>query len=503
MEECASTAAASGASSQDDPAPRLPTEICGRIIDHVAAGLNLHYTSLAGNPALLALQSCALVCRDWYFHTWYHLRQRVHLRDRNDVRSLSRTLHERPRLRGVVQQVVISGHTPRQRSPIQHLGTFSAMLAGKLPELSRISIEDAEWPVGLMRVEDFGYLAAFHLVHTLDIANVTVSSIAQLARLISALPALRELYCVNVDCSQKHPVSPVSLPLNCASLEFLDVRWVAPAVEDLLVRISQASRLRKLYFGVDGDYTSSSAGSRTQALLDASAASVEVLTLWIAPASSVDSHTVGSTVERHFNLSRHEMLWRLHICLYHPFVAWSWIPHMVSRIHSDHLMAISVLFFIHADHASANLDGAVTMMEEDGTLVRLDDILQADCFADIASGGICLGFDHDGIDWLPVVKLFDSESSFREQCGRRDELVRRKMPRCNGRRILTYVLHWVRCNGRDALSSLLSIVHSFEEHENWCYNMNEIHEATQHQKAKTGVEVQSEDDAAHAPDTSG
>ncbi|TFY61168.1 hypothetical protein EVJ58_g4685 [Rhodofomes roseus] len=170
------------------------------------------------------------------------------------------------------------------------------MLAGKLPELLTITIQDAEWTIGLMRVEDFGYLAAFHLVHTLDITNVTVSSIAQLARLISALPAMRHLYCVNVDCSQKHPVSPVSLPLNSANLEVLDVRWVAPAVEDLLVRISQASQLRTLEFGVDGDFTSSSAGSRTQALLDASAASVEVLVLWIDLGSSVDSHTVDSTV---------------------------------------------------------------------------------------------------------------------------------------------------------------------------------------------------------------
>ncbi|KAH9841040.1 uncharacterized protein C8Q71DRAFT_435315 [Rhodofomes roseus] len=165
-------------------------------------------------------------------------------------------------------------------------------------------------------------------------------------------------------------------------------------------------------------------------------------------------------------------------------------------------MAISVIFLSRAGHVATDLDGAVTMMEEDGILVRLDDILQADCFADIASGGICLGFDHDRIDWLPLVKLFDSKSSFREQCGRWDELVRRRMPRCNGRRILTYVLHWVRFNGRDTLSSLLSIVYNLEEHHNWRLNMEQIHEATEHRKAKPGVEVQREDDAEHASDTS-
>ncbi|KAH9834217.1 uncharacterized protein C8Q71DRAFT_813365, partial [Rhodofomes roseus] len=184
-------------SPQDAPAPRLPTEVCGRIIDHLAAGLDLFFrnTSTNANPHLLSLQSCALVCRDWYFYTWYHLRRRVHFRDRNDVRSLSRTLRERPRLRGVVEHVIISGHTSDQRSLIQHLGTFAATFAGKLPKFSLMTIEDAEWTVGSIRMEDIGYLATFHLVHTLYIVNVTVPSIAQLARLISALPGLTDLVC--------------------------------------------------------------------------------------------------------------------------------------------------------------------------------------------------------------------------------------------------------------------------------------------------------------------
>ncbi|KAH9836773.1 uncharacterized protein C8Q71DRAFT_58849 [Rhodofomes roseus] len=213
MEEGTSKMTASGASPQDDPAPRLPTEVCARIIVHVAAGLDLGHRKLARNPDLLALRSCALVCRDWYFHTWYHLRRRVHLRHRNDVLSLSRTLRERPRLRGFVQQVIISGHPSRQHlAVIQHLGMFAAMLAGKLPELSMIIIKDAQWTFGFMRMKDIRYLATFHLIHTLTIVNVTVWSIAQLAQLISALPGLGCLYCLNVNYAQKHPVSPVSLP---------------------------------------------------------------------------------------------------------------------------------------------------------------------------------------------------------------------------------------------------------------------------------------------------
>ncbi|KAH9836774.1 uncharacterized protein C8Q71DRAFT_58873 [Rhodofomes roseus] len=487
MEEGALTrTTASGASSRDDPAPRLPTEICGRIIDQLAAELFLGHISVTGNPNLLALRSCALVCRDWYFHTWYHLRQRIHLRGRNDVLSLSRTLRERPRLRGVVQQVVISGHSASdERSVIQHLGTFAAMLSGKLPELLMISITDAEWTVGSMRMQCFECLTAFRLVHTLAITNVTVPSIAQLARLISALPGLGTLWCDGVECSQKHPVSPVSLPVNSAHLEQLDVRWVAPAIQDLLVRISQVSRLRKLVLAVVGDLHPSSRGSRSQALLDASAGSMEVFTLYIDPDSSMDSDTVDSTVvEQHLNLSSHASLWRLQIYLRHPFVAWSWIPHIVSRIPSKYLASMSVIFFIRAAHAADDLDGALTMMEEDGILVQLDDTLQAEYFADIAPGGICLGFDDADNDWTSPEELFGTESSFRERHNRWDELIRRKMPRCNVRGILT-------------------TVYSFEEETKWRSNMDEFHEARQNQESKTGVEVQREDDAEHAPDSSG
>ncbi|KAH9841116.1 uncharacterized protein C8Q71DRAFT_439540 [Rhodofomes roseus] len=482
MKEGVSTGtAAFGGSPQDAPAPRLPTEICGRIIDHVAAGLDIVYSVLDGNPHLLALQSCALVCRDWYYHTWYHLRQRVHLRDRDDIRLLSRTLRDRPRLRGVVQQVVISGHA--QQSVVQHLELFTAMLAGKLPALSRIAIEDVEWTVGSMRMEGFGYLATFNLVHTLEITDVTVPSIAQLARLISALHGLSFLRFFGVDCSQNPPASLVSLPLNSANLESLEVRWAAPAVEDFLVRIIQeASRVHYLAFGVDGNVDIFSMGSRSQTLLDASAASVEALKL-IIPNILVSDGTVDAIVERHYNLSRLESLWHLEITLpYYPFVAWSWIPHIISRVTSKHLMAMSIVFTIRANHAADDVDGALTMMEEDNILVRLDDMLQTECFANIAPGGVCLGFDH--IRWLSYGKLSGTESSFRERCNQWDELMMRKLVVCNGRGILT-------------------TAHGKKELLDWRVTMNSMHTKTQHRKTKTGGGAQGEDQPEHTPDTPG
>ncbi|KAH9909449.1 uncharacterized protein B0H18DRAFT_1219791 [Fomitopsis serialis] len=123
------------------------------------------------------------------------------------------------------------------------------MLAGKLPRLSTITIEDAEWAIGSVRMEDIGCLATFSSVRDLHVVNVTLTNVAQLSRLVSALPQLRALWCYNIDCVQKQQVSPAALPLNCATLNDLDVRWVAPAVEDLFVQISRASRQKPDFAG--------------------------------------------------------------------------------------------------------------------------------------------------------------------------------------------------------------------------------------------------------------
>ncbi|KAH9931264.1 uncharacterized protein B0H18DRAFT_102100 [Fomitopsis serialis] len=260
MDRVESITAATSEGVHGPSIPRLPVEVCERIIDHVATGVNLVYRFIMkGEPHLTTLTSCALVCQDWYYLTWYHLRQRVYLRDRKDVLSLSKTLHAKPRLREVIQQVVISGGSPGKRQPIRHLGTFAAMLAGKAPKLSRIGIQDAEWTTGSVRMEDIGFLGVFSLIDSVDLSNVTLSSVAQLSHLVSALPRLRNLWCYDVDCLQKQVESPASLPLNCANLEHLDVRWVAPAVEDLFVRISRASRVPNLEIGVDEELDPSSA----------------------------------------------------------------------------------------------------------------------------------------------------------------------------------------------------------------------------------------------------
>jgi len=207
------------------------------------------------------------------------------------------------------------------------------------------------------------------------------------------------------------------------------VLWVAPATEDLFVQISRASRVCYLELGVDGGLDPSSAVSRSQTLLNASSTSAETVQLNICPRSPVRDDAIDATVERHYNLSRHDHLWRLEIWLYHPFAGWPRIPHILSHIVSKHLQAIAVMLVLRADDLVEDLDGLLTTMEQDGVLARLDSILQEKHFSGtVASRGVCIGIVKDGTFWTSGNELIGMGSAPRERYDRWDGLVRQKMP---------------------------------------------------------------------------
>lgn len=55
----------------------LPVEVCERIIDHLAMDLGPDDVYPRRDPLLTTLGACALVCRDWYYLTWYHLHRHI------------------------------------------------------------------------------------------------------------------------------------------------------------------------------------------------------------------------------------------------------------------------------------------------------------------------------------------------------------------------------------------------------------------------------------------
>ena len=270
-------------------------EICERIIDYLAIGLGPDDVYPRRDLVLSTLSACALVCRDWYYLTWYHLHRHIDLRDREAVLSLCRTFKERPRLPRLVQQITIAGTASSEgRGRIAHLGTFAAMLAGKAPNVSVLAIEDAMWSLGATRMDDFTYLAAFRSVDTLVLDSITLSSISQLARLVSALPLLDTLVCEQVDCARlKQKTSLVRLPFHCTSLDRLEIGWVAPEVEEFFVRLTQVCTVRFLTIGIDSRLSQKSATSRSQRIFDACAASLQSVEFDTHPDFPVESYKDG------------------------------------------------------------------------------------------------------------------------------------------------------------------------------------------------------------------
>ncbi|EPS99565.1 hypothetical protein FOMPIDRAFT_1099805, partial [Fomitopsis schrenkii] len=59
------------------------------------------------------------------------------------------------------------------RGSVPHLGAFAAMLAGRVPNVTSLAIEDAVWTVGATRPDDFTYFVAFRSVDTLVLDGVT------------------------------------------------------------------------------------------------------------------------------------------------------------------------------------------------------------------------------------------------------------------------------------------------------------------------------------------
>ncbi|KAH9933872.1 uncharacterized protein B0H18DRAFT_1115239 [Fomitopsis serialis] len=149
------TAATSEGSSRGPLIPRLPVEVCERIIDHVATGMNLKLFSMEAEPHHTALISCALT-------GWTSSRSPRHsVQNLASVRSFNMSSY----------RVLL----PEKRQPIRHLGTFVAMLVGKAPRRSMITIEHAEWTIGSVRMEDIGFLAAFSSLDSLTLDSVTLS----------------------------------------------------------------------------------------------------------------------------------------------------------------------------------------------------------------------------------------------------------------------------------------------------------------------------------------
>ncbi|KZT63474.1 hypothetical protein DAEQUDRAFT_760460 [Daedalea quercina L-15889] len=165
--------------------PEMPTETWERILDY-----------LWDKPA--DLKRCAAVCKAWYARSYFHLVTSTRLVDPHRTHLFTKLLERRPQLPARVQTVVIVGavSSGETRRPIPHLGTFVLMLAKKLPSMYTLGIANADWQPSTLSSSGFLHLSTgFACITQLHLIYVTFPSKIFLARLVCALPSLRDLGC--------------------------------------------------------------------------------------------------------------------------------------------------------------------------------------------------------------------------------------------------------------------------------------------------------------------
>lgn len=223
--------------------PRLPIETCEQIIDNIAEQIGTEWWVLGADPWWSTMAACALTCKAWYHRCWFYLLGDLHIRNRPEVLLLHRRLRAEPRLGNVAKFATITGSNHSDnRQRLLHLGTFAVTLARHLHKLETITVRDAHWTCGAVRMEHVRYLGTFASLVSLCVSNVVFVSVAQLAGLISAVPALTHLRCDNLHCDLV-TVSP-SAPLNARGIRTLALFGnLAVPILEYLARLRQVAQL--------------------------------------------------------------------------------------------------------------------------------------------------------------------------------------------------------------------------------------------------------------------
>ncbi|KAH9830155.1 uncharacterized protein C8Q71DRAFT_380651, partial [Rhodofomes roseus] len=150
-----------------------------------------------------ALLVCTIVCQAWHVRAQAHLPKgnghAVGLLSRQDVILLSqcsraRALHTR----------AVHVYGDRHTGSLAHLGTFAAMLSGKLHRLEELQILDCTWKTAALKETILlRRLSEFTSIRTLRLQNVILPSATTIANLLRALPDLRSLKCASVSTTKK------------------------------------------------------------------------------------------------------------------------------------------------------------------------------------------------------------------------------------------------------------------------------------------------------------
>ncbi|KZS99941.1 uncharacterized protein LAESUDRAFT_613586, partial [Laetiporus sulphureus 93-53] len=201
--------------------PRLPPEVCERIIDHLDPGRIDRWGWNDDRPTLL---TCALVCRGWYTESRAVLFEEPVLGTRKKAFIFLRSLKQTPLLGARVRSLQIRLYkvgimTGRESASIL------VMLARKLPNLDKLSLTVVSFEQSPIRDLAFWSLHEFSHVTSLQLWIVTLPSASPFFQVICSFPHLQHLRLWTLRWSEPRSMAPLPerhrMPLTTVtSLEY-------------------------------------------------------------------------------------------------------------------------------------------------------------------------------------------------------------------------------------------------------------------------------------------
>lgn len=223
--------------------PALPIEVWECVIDHL---WDDHRTLIA----------CVLVCRTWYPRSRLHILGCVAFNDTKQIHQLAKLARMSSPDTDLIRRVIFRGGLrPGEHRPVPHLGTFAAMLAGRLTNLGMLCVANADWQPSMLQPDVFLNLSIFTSITELSLNDVRMPSAQTFGQLVCALPNLQALYVGDLAFSSCDPdlkFNPAFFIRRAPHMKLTSL-WLGgismSPIIDFLVSTTFSTNLKSIFLG--------------------------------------------------------------------------------------------------------------------------------------------------------------------------------------------------------------------------------------------------------------
>lgn len=184
--------------------PRLPVEVCERIIDYVNASF-VGFNHETDKDRQETLSACALTCRDWRPRSQLHLYHFLVLDDPRQFERFTDTLRHNSDLATYICDMSFRGNREGKSFPsgIEHWTSLVSLHLNSLPNLDRISLKWCDWRN--LHPSFFVMVSSVTNITRLWLAGVKVRTSRELVYFIHSFPNVAELRVHDVYCTKVVP----------------------------------------------------------------------------------------------------------------------------------------------------------------------------------------------------------------------------------------------------------------------------------------------------------